>query len=79
LARAGVLREARFADPAETELKELPIGHRPANCRTDAETNPKAGTRKLIGMNIVRNIKWLKRLVEQVSSQLNEALRLPSL
>ena len=78
-AQSGRLRETRVADAAETELKELLARRRQLIAELVAETNRKPRAGKLVRKSIVQNIKWLKRLVEQVNNQLQDAVKASSL
>jgi transposase len=74
-AQSGRLRETRVADPAETELKELLARRRQLIAELVAEMIRKTRAGKLVQKNIAQNIKWLKRLVEQVNNQLQNAVK----
>ena len=78
-AQSGRLRETRVADAAETELKELLVRRRQLIAELFAETNRQSRAGKLVRKSIVQNIKWLKRLVEQVNNQLLDAVKASSL
>jgi transposase len=78
-AQSGRLRETRVANPVETELKELLARRRQLIAELVAETNRKPRAGKLVQKSIVQNIKWLKRLVEQVNNQLQNAVRASAL
>jgi transposase len=73
--QSGRLRETRFPDPDEAELKELLVRRRQLIAELVAESNRKLRAGRLARMSIVLNIKWLSKLLEKMNRQLVEAVK----
>jgi transposase len=73
--QSGRLRETRFPDPDEAELKELLVRRRQLIAELVAKSNRKLRAGRLARMSIVLNIKWLSKLLEKMNRQLVEAVK----